>query len=305
MKIKTSFLKTCCIIVTYRPNVLEFKKNLAQFKKNFSHIVIVNNDKFFDVFKFKSHQVSVIDNHGNIGLSIALNQGIKLAKSLNYSVAALFDQDSLIPDNFNKQMLNNIKLLNKKEPHLNVAVYGSQFINKKTNKKLQVINIGFLRILTRETSQHKIYDFPSWLITSGSYIPLERFDELDYFDENLFIDYIDIEWSLRAQKKGYCCVLFNNINFQHSLGDGYVHFCGRYLYLHSPLRTYYASRNSIYLFALKHVNLNFFITDQTRNILKFCVAIILDKHRSLDSVKYFFLGYYHGIIKKMGKLEEK
>ncbi len=303
MKTKTSYLKTCCIVCTYQPNLSDFKKNLIQFKKNYDFIIIVNNDKLFNVLKFKSKQVFIIDNNENEGLSIALNKGIKLAKSLNYSVAALFDQDSFIPDNFNKKMLKNIELFIKKEPHVNVALYGSQFIEKKTNSKAQPIKISNLRIISTNISQDNFYDFSSLIITSGSYIPLDRFDELDYFDENLFIDYIDIEWCLRAHSYGYHSVLFNNINFRHNLGDRYIHFHGRNIFLNSPLRIYYEVRNSLYLFSLKHISLNFFITNHVKVILKFCIAMILDKNRSLNSVKYFCLGYFHGLIKKMGKLE--
>ena len=43
--------------------------------------MLLNNDNFLDVLQFKSNQVSIIDKK-NIGLSIALNQGIKLAKKL-------------------------------------------------------------------------------------------------------------------------------------------------------------------------------------------------------------------------------
>ena len=288
----------------YRPNLKQFKANYNQLIHNFSKVIVVINDRSLPYLDLDDEKSLVIDNKKNFGLAKALNQGISLAQQKAFKLAAFFDQDSLIPDNFNKKMLSNIKLFNKKEPHLNVATYGSQFVNKKTNQQSQVINVGILRFITKNTSLHSFYDFPSWVITSGSYIPLKVFDSLDNFDENLFIDYIDIEWCLRAHKCGYLSVLFNDINFRHDLGEGYIHLFGRYLYLHSPLRTYYASRNSVYLFSLKHVSFNFFVINQIRNLLKFCIAMIFDKQRSLDSVKYFFLGYYHGLIKKMGKLEE-
>lgn len=295
---------TCAIVVVYKPNLKDFKKNYLQLVRNFTKVIVVINDESLPYLGLDDEKSFVINNRNNFGLAKALNQGIRLAQKKSFKLAAFFDQDSLIPDDYNKKMLSNIDLFNKKEPHLNVAVYGSPYVIKKTNKKSQVKNVGILRFITKNTSHDNFYDFPSWVITSGSYIPLKVFDSLDNFDENLFIDYIDIEWCLRAHKYGYCCVLFNNINFVHDLGDSFITFAGRYLYTHSPLRVYYSSRNSFYLFSLKHISLNFFITDQINSIFKFLITFVLGKPRSLDMIKFFFLGYYHGLIKKMGKLEE-
>lgn len=293
----------CAIVVVFKPNLKEFKKNFNQLVRNFRNVIVVINDESLPYLDLDDEKSLVIDNKKNFGLAKALNQGVSLAKKKAFKIAAFFDQDTLIPDDYNKKMLSNIDLFNKKEPHSNVATFSSQFVNKKTNQKSQVINISILRFITKNTSLHNFYDFPSWVITSGCYIPLKVFDSLDNFDENLFIDYIDIEWCLRAQKYGYCCVLFNNINFVHDLGDSYIPFAGRYLYTHSPLRVYYSSRNSFYLFGLEHISLNFFITDQIRNILKFFIFLVISKNKS-NLVKFFFLGLYHGLIKKMGKLEE-
>jgi len=48
----------------------------------------------------------MISNPNNIGLAAALNVGILEAKKQGAQMVALFDQDTLLPDDFSKKMLN-------------------------------------------------------------------------------------------------------------------------------------------------------------------------------------------------------
>ncbi|MCV5831057.1 hypothetical protein OFN28_30780, partial [Escherichia coli] len=43
------------------------------------------------------------------------------------------------------------------------------------------------------------------LIASGSLIPVDVFEKIGGMDDSLFIDYVDVEWSLRARYQGLRC----------------------------------------------------------------------------------------------------
>ena len=57
------------------------------------------------------------------------------------------------------------------------------------------------------------------LISSGSLIRLDVFDKVGLMLEELFIDFVDIEWGMRAKKNGYICYIANNVLMKHSIGD--------------------------------------------------------------------------------------
>ena len=116
----------CSIIVTYKTKIYEFTDILKKHQNNFQQVIIVNNSPEIDLLKFQSKQVTLITNPGNIGLSAALNVGIKAAKRLGFKMVGLFDQDTELPPNFTQQMLHYINRYQGDEP---IAVYSSIFHN--------------------------------------------------------------------------------------------------------------------------------------------------------------------------------
>ena len=85
----------------------------------------------------------------------------------------------------------------------------------------------------------------------------------------LFIDFVDIEWCLRARGKGYEIVSFPNVEIEHQLGDSSISFMGTNYPIHSPLRMYYYFRNAIYLYRLSEIDWNWRLVDASRNLSRF------------------------------------
>ena len=121
--------------------------------------------------------------------------------------------------------------------------------------------------------------------------------------EELFIDFIDIEWCIRARSRGYEIVLFPNIVITHHLGDYSVSIMGNNYPIHTPLRMYYYFRNAMYLYRSPEIDWNWRFIDASRNIFRFLFYMLFVRNRR-TYFKYIIKGYYHGIIKKMGKLDE-
>jgi rhamnosyltransferase len=121
--------------------------------------------------------------------------------------------------------------------------------------------------------------------------------------EELFIDFVDIEWCLRARRHNYEIVAINKVRIDHHLGDYAVKFMGERYPIHSPLRMYYYFRNAIYLYRQRDLEFNWKFVDGARNVFRFLFYMLFVKNRP-TYFKYIIKGYYHGFIKKMGKLEE-
>ena len=289
----------CAVIVCYRVEINEFMVNISRHLKNFSTIILVNNSPEISLESFQSPQVTIINNQGNIGLAAALNIGILEAKKQGADMVALFDQDTEIPQNFAKKMLNYISNYKCFAP---VALYAPIFNNRVTDKSQRYNNYKPSRLIP-ELVDEIDYSHPNYVISSGSLIPMDVIDDVGLMCEELFIDFVDTEWCLRARRKGYEIVAINKVRIDHYLGDYMVQFMGRSIPIHSPLRMYYYFRNGIYLYQLGEIDWCWRLVDAMRNLQLFLFYMLFVKNRS-TYFKYSIKGYYHGLIKRMGKLEE-
>ena len=83
---------------------------------------------------------------------------------------------------------------------------------------------------------------------------LKLYSEIGGFDENLFIDGVDIDYCYAALSKGYKNIKFGRNHFNHSLGNKTKRGSVFTLFLfkknvsiHSSLRVYYMYRNMLYI----------------------------------------------------------
>ena len=292
--------KIFSIIILYKADLNNFKRVLATQKKFFLNIVLVNNSPEIPLVSLKSDQVSIINNSHNIGIAAALNIGILEAKKQGAEMVALFDQDTELPPNFTQQMLHYINQYPEDKP---VAVYSPIFHNNVINETGKHINFRPFRLIRTPVLETENYAHPHYVITSGSIIPIKVLDDVGPMREELFIDFVDIEWCLRARQQGYEIVAINKVMIDHHLGDYAVHFMGHHYPIHSPLRMYYYFRNAMYLYRLREIDWNWRLIDATRNLFRFLFYMLFVKNRP-TYFKYIIKGYYHGWIMKMGKLEE-
>jgi rhamnosyltransferase len=94
-------------------------------------------------------------------------------------------------------------------------------------------------------------------MTSGSLLSLAAFRSAGPFMDELFVDFVDIEYCLRLRSRGFRIVRANRAVLAHHVGRVLkFSLFSRDLYLtsHSPLRKYYKTRN------------RFFVTDRYKGI---------------------------------------
>jgi len=177
------------------------------------------------------------------------------------------------------------------------------FFNNVTDDYGSIINFKPFRLIRSKPDKQNSVTYPQYVITSGSFIPISVLDDVGIMREELFIDFVDIEWCLRARAKGYEIVSFPKVEIAHHLGDSSVSFMGTNYPIHSPLRMYYYFRNAMYLYRLRGIDWNWRLVDASRNLFRFLFYMLFVQNRP-TYFKYIIKGYYHGFIKKMGKLEE-
>jgi len=141
-----------------------------------------------------------------------------------------------------------------------------------------------------------------YLISSGCLISLPALAAIGGMQEALFIDYVDIEWGLRARRLGWTLHGVFPARMSHSLGPRIVRFLWRRLPLHSPQRHYFVVRNALWLYRDGALPLAWRLPHALRLSLRFTVYLLAGDARR-ERLKYVWMGIRDGLAGRMGKPE--
>ncbi|MFA6468671.1 MAG: glycosyltransferase [Bacteroidota bacterium] len=219
---------TC--IVLYNPDK-GIIKNILRAAEISMHLYVVDNSMKQNQEVLRSIQdlesISYINNGKNIGIAAALNIAARRAIKDGYSYLMTLDQDSYVLDDMAAEMLQY--------EGIDCAA---------------IISPTYL-----ETTDHLEYAGPRFepievSKTSGSIMNLAIFSEVGGFVDKLFIDFVDIEYCLRARKHGYVIIRANHAYLRHQIGNLTPHsFAGKKFFTlnYPPIRYYYQTRNLCYV----------------------------------------------------------
>lgn len=287
------------IVVTYNPDLLLLKKQLHALHDQGVNLLIVDNgsvdniqawvDRSFDI-----KCINVVCLGENLGIAKAHNVGIDWAKLAGAKYVLLMDQDSIPKCGMVSILLNHAK------QKCNLGAIGPRYIDERQNNPPPFMEIKGLKLVRYACDQNKEITKVDYLISSGSLIPISTLDVVGGMREDLFIDYVDIEWGLRAKTMGYKSYGVCNAFMSHSLGDNPVKFFNRSIPIHSPLRHYYHFRNAVLLYKSPWLPLNWKIVDVSRLILRYGFYTLFAKPR-LQHWRMMTLGLIHGLINRSGK----
>jgi len=294
--------KIMAIIIAYFPDIQTITKTLESIYRQVSEVLIIDNTPNGSNI-FKSHElldrknnVKLITLNKNVGIAKAQNIGIKRALEDKTDFILLSDQDTFYPDSYIAKMLEAYsKIVNKEK----VAVIAPDFAELNRGGERQgfvLFDNFFSKRIYPQSGCHEI----TQAIASGEIIPSGVFNYVGFMDEELFIDWVDLEWCWRARAKGYKIVGCADVVIEHFLGD-VVKKVGLKSYpIRSPIRDYYIIRNAMHL-ALRSEYIRFgmrvnILMKSIRYIIGFT---ILGKPHWKHFI-YSLKGFYHGITRKLG-----
>ena len=136
-------------------------------------------------------------------------------------------------------------------------------------------------------------------IASGSLISLEVLTRVGPMAQELFIDYVDLEWCLRANSLGYKNFQIANALMTHAIGGEPIQFLGKFWPSHSPIRHYFMFRNAIWLYKKTGMPIQWKLIDSFKLIRKFIFYALFAKPR-WEHIRMMGRGFWHGIIGRMG-----
>lgn len=238
--------KICGIIVTYQPAHTELLRLVEAVQPQVDWLLVIDNgDGSTLPHSLQRINLDVLCLGENLGIARAQNVGIAEALSRRSDFILLLDQDSIPAADMVQNLSQAYRALKAKGEQ--VAALGPAYVDQRQGEASPFVYREGFKLRRRGEPDLDGTSPTDFLIASGCLIPVEVLDTIGLMTDELFIDYVDIEWGLRAQMKGYRSFGVRAAGMAHALGDDWIEFYGRRVPLHSPLRHYYSIRNAIWL----------------------------------------------------------
>jgi rhamnosyltransferase len=236
-------------------------------------------------------EISLIENHENLGIATALNIGVRWATEQGYKAVVLFDQDSTIKESFLKALLAAYL---SKSPRTRVAMIAPRHWDRNAKQ--------WLSSRLREDGNLEV------AITSGSMIPLSVFKECGWFRDDFVIDMVDTEYCFRARKQGFQIVLATDAVLEHSIGALQHHSLLGIKTVrashHSAARRYYMTRNRLVtLFKYWRLERSL-LYHVPRSIIMETIIVGLFEEQRIRKFTNTFRGIVDALLGNMGKRVE-
>lgn len=290
------------IAIAYFPDIQTITKTIESICGQVSKVLIIDNTpNGSSVFKnhrllYGRNNVELITLNENVGIAKAQNIGIKRALENRADFVLVSDQDTFYPDNYIAKMLEAYSKIANNEKVAAIVPDFAELNRGGERQGFVLFDNFFSKRIYPKSGCHEI----TQAIASGEIIPSEVFNYVGFMDEELFIDWVDLEWCWRARAKGYKIVGCADVVIEHFLGD-VVKKVGLKSYpIRSPIRDYYIIRNAIHL-ALRseYITFGMRVNILVKSIRYMIGFTILGKPHWKHFI-YSLKGFYHGITRKVG-----
>ena len=220
--------KVCAIIISYNGDEI-IKNNLHCIENEVDKVIIIDNGSKNDTVSIlktiKKHH-TIIYLKKNMGIAYALNEGLKYAKENSYDWIITFDQDTVpIKGSITKLLNIGVECNEKNEKYVS---FGPQLIVENSRNVEKKVKRGNMKV--------------PYLITSGNLIKVNQAVKVGGWTNNLFIDAVDYDFSLKLRKNNYKLIRCYGCLMNHTVGEKKE---GRFV--HNEIRKFYMIRNQKYL----------------------------------------------------------
>lgn len=284
------------VIVTYFPDVDVIPK-IIKISKLVDLVFVVDNTPEIDSSLGNTSlpdNVTIFPLGENKGIATALNCGAELAFKDGANFVFFFDQDS----NPEQAMIDALLAISYDFGDSHVAVIGPAYFDTRLGKKAPFITFKNGKLCRIPAEGNELVD-ADYLITSGSVISRNAWENIGPYDDSLFIDYVDIEWCLRAKNRGWRVIGVPYVVMEHTLGDEPICVFSKKLPVHSPIRHYYFFRNCISLLRREYIPIGFKTREFFFLPIRFFVYSFFTKNK-LSHISKMSKGILDGILSKSG-----
>lgn len=279
-------MKFDAVVVVYNPDDTIIK-NINSYVKYVDSLYIIDNSDtpnldLIDKILNLSRKCEYISNKGNQGIAYALNKGAELAINNGANWLLTMDQDTSFEGDDCKTLVDTA---------LNTDIKSVAIIAPSHQEDESTMNI--------------FYD--TMAMTSGNLINLEIYKSLNGFDNNLFIDSVDVDYCLKVYANKYLIKRLPNIILSHNLGNTKKYnICGISFSPtnHNYIRRYYITRNRLHVWSKYKEIYPAYITSEKVLTFKEFVKIIMFEENKLKKMRFMIKGYIDYRNNRFGKLEK-
>lgn len=279
-------IKIAGTVVWYNPTK-ENVENIYSYVDNVDVLYIIDNSNNDNSSLIPNNKkIKYYPNYSNLGISYALNKAAKIALNDKYDFLLTMDQDSKFE---NSEIAKLIKYANECDIEKVAIVSPKHKINVET-----------------KSSSNQV-DNPLEVMTSGNLLNLKLYVKIGEFNEDYFIDDVDIEYGLRLNKLGYRIDRLNNCELKHNLGNiktkkflNHNFVCSN----HNSTRRYYMVRNTLYLCDQYCDIYPDYCDFMKRGLLGQVQNIVLFEKNKTEKIKSMIDGYKSYKTGKIGKMNE-
>ncbi|GAB3749948.1 glycosyltransferase [Spirosoma pomorum] len=271
-------------MVTVYNSEFSLLDNIDTYIKDLEVLYLIDNSEIYDENLIrqilnKYIKVKYISNGGNMGIASALNVAANKAIQEGYSYLLMLDDDSKAPTG------------------LIASLYFTISIDEK---------IGIVAAQSDSSSMKSDVHEALTVITSGSLLNLTAYKDAGPFLDELFIDWVDHEYSFRMRKYGYRILINSSVRLEHRLGIlknkkflGLINVSWR---SHSPTRIYYKFRNSQYVINQYYSSLPVsFVGAVYYELVRDVFKILFLEKNKISYLKSVYNGCYDYFTNKLGK----
>ena len=230
-------MKIAAVCVLYNPDISQVKSNLDLILEQVGELWLIDNSdspsgmmNYYTDFSEKIHYVWLGENKG---IAFALNVGCKCAQEVGYDWVLTMDQDSQLPPNCIKEYCRSIETYPSDK--IGIVTCLIQLGERDRGPKKHILD------------QHEV----DCCWTSGSLINLSAYSQTAGFNNNLFIDGVDIAYCLDIRSLDYRIIRNSHVVLMHQLGKTKSYDFGSchlfYITNHTSIRRYYITRNYLWL----------------------------------------------------------
>lgn len=240
-------LQIGALVVLFRP-LAEQVDHLLRLRAQTPHVLAVDNSMRADpelAATLAAHAIAYWHNGNHGGIAGAYNAGLTRLFAEGLNAVALFDQDSVVSEDY-------FPLMHESSGRFGVKpfVIGPQIFDANARRFMpQIVSNGFTwRRLSFEGCHGP--QRCSFLLSSGSVISRGAYEKLGAFAEAFFIDHVDTDYAMRALQLGVPFYIEPRLVLTHRIGHRRVHRLGslRVTSMNHPAeRRYYMARNGMFL----------------------------------------------------------
>lgn len=297
--------RTAAVIVTYEPEQETLSRLIHTLAPQVRTVFIVDNASSNSA-SWQPHLPAdgceIVRLGTNEGIAAALNRGFEhAATQRDLEFCAIFDQDSAPSADMIDKLEAYHDRLATRGP---IAQIGPYFFEHNRNYYLPFIEFKFGFPRRKRDPGNGTWTTADYLISSGALISMAALKAIGKMDEGLFIDYVDIEWGLRARAAGYQSYGAFDVRMEHRIGEAALEIAGVKLAVHKPIRRYYYYRNALLLCRRRYISAAWKVNEVIRLGIKFFIFSALSKRRAADFAM-MTKGIRDGLRGKTGKFDPR